>query len=141
IMPGTWAPSVEMVFYPAGAWVKGEQDVIQLDTVYDSTKLATNRYTALFFEAAYLLLNRCNRSFRVRLDGLCRSGGVGAPIEVAGPTPAEPSPGSGGGDNGDGDNGGGDGGAGDGGGDNGDGDNGGGDGGAGDGGGVNGDGG
>lgn len=92
IMPGAWASSVEMVFYPAGAWVKGEQDVIQLDTVYDSTKLATNRYTALFFEAAYLLLNRCNRSFRVRLDGLCRSGGVGAPREVICPTTPAPDP-------------------------------------------------
>lgn len=92
IMPGAWAPSVEMVFYPAGAWVKGEQDVIQLDTVYDSTKLATNRYTALFFEAAFLLLNRCNRSFRVRLDGLCRSGGVGAPREIICPTTPAPDP-------------------------------------------------
>lgn len=116
IMPGTWAPSVEMVFYPAGAWVKGEQDVIQLDTVYDSTKLATNRYTALFYESAYLLLNRCNRSFRVRLDGLCRSGGVGAPIEIACPQPTAPGPDNGengdnggdGPDNGDGGDGGGD---------------------------------
>lgn len=92
IMPGTWAPSVEMVFYPAGSWVLGQADVIQIDTVYDSTKLATNRYLALWMEAGWLLLNRCNRSFKIRLDGLCRNGGVGMPVEITCPQPTTPSP-------------------------------------------------
>lgn len=113
IMPGTWAPSVEMVFYPAGSWVLGQADVIQLDTVYDSTKLAQNKYLALFMEAGYLLLNRCNRSFKIRLDGLCRNGGVGVPVEITCPQPTTPTPDEGdGGAGGDGDGGGGDGGAG-----------------------------
>lgn len=92
IMPGTWAPSVEMVFYPAGSWVLGQADVIQLDTVYDSTKLAQNKYLALWMEAGFLLINRCNRSFRIRLDGLCRNGGVGMPVEITCPQPTTPTP-------------------------------------------------
>src|SRR5690625_845130 len=90
-MPGTWPNNVEMVFYPAGSWVLGQQDVISLDAFYDSTKLAQNKYTSLFTEEGFLLLNRCNRSFRVRLENLCRSGGVGEQVTVCSPAP-DPDP-------------------------------------------------
>lgn len=108
-MPGEWPNAVEMVFFPAGSWVLGQQDVITLDAMYDSTKLAQNKYTSLFLEEGWLLLNRCNRSFRVRLEGLCRNGGVGTPVDITCP---EPAPAGGGGDGGDGGGDGGDGGAG-----------------------------
>lgn len=91
-MPGTWPNNVEMTFFPAGSWVLGQQDVISLDAFYDSTKLAQNKYTSLFTEEGFLLLNRCNRSFRVRLENLCRSGGVGAPVNVSCPENPAPSP-------------------------------------------------
>src|SRR5690625_430049 len=91
-MPGTWPNNVEMVFYPAGSWVLGQQDVISLDAFYDSTKLAQNKYTSLFTEEGFLLLNRCNRSFRVRLENLCRSGGVAAPVNVSCPENPAPAP-------------------------------------------------
>jgi len=90
-MPGTWPNNVEMVFYPAGSWVLGQQDVISLDAFYDSTKLQQNKYTSLFTEEGFLLLNRCNRSFRVRLTNLCRSGGVGEQVTVCSPAP-DPDP-------------------------------------------------
>lgn len=92
-MPGEWPGAVEMVFFPSGSWVLGQQDVITLDAMYDSTKLSQNKYTSLFLEEGWLLLNRCNRSFRVRLEGLCRNGGVGAPVTITCPeTPAAPAP-------------------------------------------------
>lgn len=75
-MPGTWPNNAELLLYPAGSWALGQQDIITLDALYDSEKLKQNKYTSLFTEEGFLLLNRCNRSFRVRLENLCRSGGV-----------------------------------------------------------------
>lgn len=84
-MPGAWPNNTEMVFFPAGSWVLGQQDIISLDAFYDSEKLKSNKYTALFMEEGFLLLNRCNRSFRVRLENLCRSGGVAEQIAISCP--------------------------------------------------------
>lgn len=91
-MPGEWPGAVEMVFFPSGSWVLGQQDVIQLDAMYDSTLLAQNKYTSLFTEEGWLLLNRCNRSFRVRFEGLCRNGGVAAPVAITCPETPAPAP-------------------------------------------------
>jgi hypothetical protein len=75
--PAAWPTEVTMMFYPAGSWVLGQQDIITLDAIYDSTQLRQNKYTRLFTEDAYLLLNRCNRSFKIQLTGLCNNGAVG----------------------------------------------------------------
>jgi hypothetical protein len=91
-MPGPWPNAVEMVFYPAGSWVLGQQDIITLDAHYDSTQLKQNKYTSLFFEEGWMLFNRCNRSFRIRLENLCRAGGVGAGVDVTCPEPQVPDP-------------------------------------------------
>jgi hypothetical protein len=48
--------TVNFLIYPAGTWVKAVQSVINLDTVYDSTKLLTNEYTALFVEDGWAML-------------------------------------------------------------------------------------
>ncbi|MCZ7478889.1 major capsid protein [Micromonospora sp. WMMC273] len=48
--------TVQFVVYPAGTWVKAVQDVVQLDTIYDSTMLATNQYTAVFAEDGWAAL-------------------------------------------------------------------------------------
>ena len=45
--------------YPAGTWVKGTADVINLNAVYDAAELATNIYTALFFEQGILTAQLC----------------------------------------------------------------------------------
>lgn len=42
--------------YPAGTWLKAVQDVVDLDTVYDSTNLTTNQYVALFTETGWAAL-------------------------------------------------------------------------------------
>lgn len=57
-VPATDYPAdVEVIFYPAGTFVKGTTDVITLDGVYDSTLLNTNTYTALFTEEGILVAN------------------------------------------------------------------------------------
>lgn len=48
--------TVQFLVYPAGTWVKAVQDVVSLDTIYDSTKLATNEYTAIFAEDGWAML-------------------------------------------------------------------------------------
>jgi hypothetical protein len=48
--------TVQFLAYPAGTWVKAVQDVVSLDTIYDSTKLATNEYTAIFAEDGWAML-------------------------------------------------------------------------------------
>jgi hypothetical protein len=57
---GVWTAfptTVEAILYPAGAFVRLTSDVIDLDTIYDSTKLSTNDYTAAFFEEGFAVAN------------------------------------------------------------------------------------
>jgi hypothetical protein len=56
--------------YPAGTWVKAVQDVVSLDTIYDSTNLQTNQYTAIFAEDGWAPLQMCpdSRLYEVALD-------------------------------------------------------------------------
>lgn len=58
--------TVDMIIYAAGTFVAGVSDVIRLDTVYDSTKLATNEYTQLFTEEGILVAKRGFESRLVR---------------------------------------------------------------------------
>lgn len=54
--------TVTFLVYPAGTWVKGEQDVINLDTVYDNAMLTTNQFTALFVEDGLSAMKMCSDS-------------------------------------------------------------------------------
>lgn len=47
------------LIYPAGTFVKGTEDVITLDTVYDNPSLVTNKYTAAFVEDGVLVAKMC----------------------------------------------------------------------------------
>jgi hypothetical protein len=47
--------TVSFLLYAAGTWIKGTSDVISLDTIYDSTLLATNDYTVLFTEQGWFM--------------------------------------------------------------------------------------
>lgn len=42
--------TIEAMLYPAGSYVALEEDVIELDAIYDTTNTKVNRYTAIFFE-------------------------------------------------------------------------------------------
>lgn len=48
--------TVNFLVYPAGTFVKAVQPVVALDTVYDSTRLGTNEYTAVFVEDGWAVL-------------------------------------------------------------------------------------
>lgn len=50
--------NLSILLYPAGTFVQGTKDVITLNALYDSTKLATNDYTALFTEEGVSLMWR-----------------------------------------------------------------------------------
>lgn len=74
-LPGitTFPATVEFMIYPAGTWVKGVDSIVTLETVYDSTKLSTNQYTALFTEEGVLVAKMCPDSRRV-VYPLCPTG-------------------------------------------------------------------
>lgn len=80
--PRTALPTeARFIMYPAGTWVKAVQPVVNLDTVYDSTLLSTNQYTALFAEDGWAVMKMCpiSRVFTVALDPcgcLCGSDAV-----------------------------------------------------------------
>lgn len=76
-----WDTSLKFLLYSAGTFVKGGQDVITLDTVYDSTLLSQNDYTALFTEEGYLVAKR-GHDARVVTVPLNPNGGTGTGIKL-----------------------------------------------------------
>lgn len=54
-----WPHSLQILLYAAGTWVRGNADIITLDTVYDSTLLAQNKTTQLFTEQGILAAKTC----------------------------------------------------------------------------------
>lgn len=68
--------SLQFLVYPAGTWVRALNDVITLNSVYDSTKLATNQVTHLFTETGWAMLKMCPVS-RVYTVPICPSGSTG----------------------------------------------------------------
>ena len=72
------SPTVNLSFlaFPAGTWMLAQQDVIRLDSVYDSTLLATNKVTQLFVEDGYLPMRMCPLS-RVYTVNICPNGSTG----------------------------------------------------------------
>jgi hypothetical protein len=62
--------------YPSGTWVVARQDVIRLDTIYDSTNLATNKVTQLFLEDGFRAMRFCPIS-RAYTITICPSGSTG----------------------------------------------------------------
>lgn len=77
----TWPDTVQFLLYASGTWVQGTSDVITMDTIYDSTLLSTNDYTALFTEEGYLLAKRGHDS-RVVTVSLCADGSTGGTIHL-----------------------------------------------------------
>ncbi|QHB37016.1 major capsid hexamer protein [Microbacterium phage Matzah] len=69
----TWPTTVDFLLYQAGTWVAGVDDIITLDTLYDSVLLGQNKFTALFTEEAWLVAKRCVDSRRIRVP-LCADG-------------------------------------------------------------------
>ena len=73
---------MKFLLYSAGTWVRGSNDIITLDTLYDSTLLANNDYTALFTEEGWLVAKRGVDSRLVTVN-ITANGGYGAPQLLA----------------------------------------------------------
>ena len=85
-----WGVSLKFLLYSAGTFVKGGQDVLTLDTVYDSTLLGQNDYTALFTEEGYLVAKR-GHDARVVTVPLNPNGGTGTGIKLLANGTADPA--------------------------------------------------
>lgn len=70
-----WPHALQFLLYAAGTWVRGNADIITLDTVYDSTLLAQNKTTQLFTEQGILAAKTCFDS-RVYSIGTNVAGGL-----------------------------------------------------------------
>lgn len=77
-----WPTTVSFLLYAAGTWVRGSSEIITLDTLYDSTLLAQNDFTALFTEEGWLVLKRGHDS-RVVTVGIEASGGTHMGVDIA----------------------------------------------------------
>ena len=67
---------VKFLVYPTGTWVRAVNDVITLNAIYDSTKLATNQLTQLFTETGWAMMRMCPLS-RVYTVPICPTGATG----------------------------------------------------------------
>ena len=85
-----WAGTLKFLLYSAGTFVKGGQDVITLDTVYDSVLLGQNDYTALFTEEGYLVAKR-GHDARVVTVPINPNGGTGTGIKLLANGTADPA--------------------------------------------------
>lgn len=65
--------NLTFLVYPAGTWIRAVSDVITLNSVYDSTLLATNQVTHLFTETGWAMVRMCPVS-RVYTVAICPSG-------------------------------------------------------------------
>jgi hypothetical protein len=68
--------SVTFLAFLPGTWVLGRQDVIRLDTVYDSTNLQQNLVTQLFMEDGFKPMKMCQFSFAYTIN-ICANGSTG----------------------------------------------------------------
>lgn len=80
--PFNYPTFTSFLVYLPGTWILGRQDVIRLDTVYDSTNLQQNLVTQLFMEDGYRPMRMCQHS-RVYTIPTCASGSTGAQRAVA----------------------------------------------------------
>lgn len=74
--------------YPAGTWVRLEEDVIRVSTVYDAVRLAANQRMELFMETGWRMMPRLTGSYEYQVD-ICPSGSVGAATDIVCAEPQE----------------------------------------------------
>lgn len=74
--------TVKFLAYPPGTWILARQDVIRLDTVYDSVNLQLNQVTQLFMEDGYLPM-RMGPLSRAYSVNICPNGSTGVQRAVA----------------------------------------------------------
>lgn len=77
----SWPEQVKFMLYASGTWVRGTSDLITLDTLYDSSLLARNNFTALFTEEGWFVAQRGHDSRVVSL-GMSKPGAAACCAEV-----------------------------------------------------------
>lgn len=77
-----WPDELKFVMYPAGTWIRGTADIITMDTLYDSTLLGTNDFTALFTEEGWMVV-KMNHDSRVVTVPVCPDGTAALGIDMA----------------------------------------------------------
>jgi hypothetical protein len=75
--PFNYPTTTQFLIFLPGTWVLGRQDVIRLDTVYDSTNLQQNLVTQLFLEDGFKPMRMCQLS-RVYSIPTCANGHTGS---------------------------------------------------------------
>ncbi len=78
--------ALSFLAFPAGTWVVARQDVIRLDSIYDSTNITTNKVTQLFMEDGFRAMRFCPVS-RIYSMAICPTGATGAQRAVDCVTP------------------------------------------------------
>lgn len=78
-----WPTEVKFLLYPAGTWVRGTSDIITVDTLFDSTQLRQNDYTALFTEEGWMVVKMGHYS-RVVSVPLAADGSSGQQVDLSG---------------------------------------------------------
>lgn len=74
----TYPTDFDVLMYPAGTFVKGTSDVINLNAVYDAASLATNTYTGLFMEEGLLVAQMKPAGADLVTIPVCSAGRTGA---------------------------------------------------------------
>lgn len=74
----TYPTEFDVLMYPAGTYVKGTSDVINLNAVYDAASLATNTYTGLFMEEGILVAQMKPAGGDLVTIPVCSAGRTGA---------------------------------------------------------------
>lgn len=85
--------TLQFLLYAAGTWVRGNADIITLDTVYDSTLLSQNKTTQLFTEQGILAAKTCFDSRVYTIGGITGGlvpSGAGAYAPTTQPTWTNP---------------------------------------------------
>lgn len=73
--------TVEFMLYEAGTWIVPTLDLITLESIYDSTLIKQNKFTALFTEQAFTIVERCFGSLKFTVP-ICANGNTGAQVAV-----------------------------------------------------------
>ena len=73
--------NVEFMLYEAGTWVVPTLDLITLESIYDSTLIKQNKFTALFTEQAFTIVERCFGSMKFTVP-ICANGNTGAQVAI-----------------------------------------------------------
>lgn len=73
--------TVEFMLYEAGTWIVPTLDLITLESIYDSTLIKQNKFTALFTEQAFTIVERCFGSLKFTVP-ICANGNTGAQVAI-----------------------------------------------------------